>query len=390
MLTSRKLWLLVSIWIFALVACLPFLFRWPAPPSATGSAALFRIGAGYLFTLVVGYLIYRSEARRLGRRQALALMFLIFLLTKVINKVHQYTVDYGPNAFGSITNTAWQNMLEDDLIQGRYFDIAHAARFLPNSVVRWIQIGGWSFPQARDLYRLLFGMLLFYAIYRFARVFTGHLGGIVAVLLTAAVYPISFQNYVGQLTDPMSHLSFVLAFLFIEREDFSFLLTTLLIGALAKESVLAMAGYYVLFGRKDKRYPIKVAVLLVSCACVYLGIRMSLLGGPMGYRDVSGVGIKHLIPNLADARWPYVFVLTACSLTPVLALGWKETPISLRRLALYLIPVLFVSSAFFSWLAESRNFMPTVIVLAVVAGCLFTRWAATTPGIGEPIPPPDR
>jgi hypothetical protein len=110
------------------------------------------------------------------------------------------------------------------IIQRNYFDIAHAARFLPNSVVRWLQLGGWNFPQARDLYRLLFGMLLFYSIYRYARVFTGHVGAIVAVLLTAAVYPISFQNYVGQLTDPMSHLSFVLAFLFIEREDFPFLL----------------------------------------------------------------------------------------------------------------------------------------------------------------------
>src|SRR5208283_1697756 len=140
-------------------------------------------------------------------------------------------------------------------------------------------LGGWSFPQARDLYRLLFGMLLFYAIYRYARVFSGHLGAIIAVLLTAAVFPISFQYYVGQLTDPMSHLSFVLAFLFIEREDFPFLLTTLVIGALAKESVLAMAGYYALFGRKDKHYPIKVAGLLVCCAAVYLGVRMLVLGG---------------------------------------------------------------------------------------------------------------
>jgi len=387
LLASRKLLLLVLIWIAAGIACLPFLFRWHAPSPATGMAALFRTGAGYLLTLAACYLMYRAEARRLARRQVLALIFLIFLLTKITNKVHQYTVDYGPNAFGSVTNTAWQNMLEDNIIQRNYPDMAHAARFLPNSVVRWLQLGGWSFPQARDLYRLLFGMLLFYSIYRYARVFTGHVGAILAVLLTAAVYPISFQNYAGQLTDPMSHLSFVLAFLFIEREDFPFLLTSLVIGALAKESVLAMAGYYVLFGRKDKLYPIKVAVLLACCACVYLGVRMFLLGGPMGYRDISGVTIKHLIPNLSDSRWPYVFLLTAGSLTPVLALGWKETPVSLRRLALYLIPVLFASSALFSWLAESRNFMPVVIVLAVATGYLLTLSVATT-SAAEPIPPP--
>ena len=385
---SRRLILLVTIWIFAGIAVLPFLFRRHAPPAATGTGALLRTGVGYLLTLAVAYLMYRAESRRLAWRQALALVFLIFLLTKITNKVHQYTVDYGPNAFGKITNTAWQNTLEDNIIQRNFSDVAHTARFLPNAVVRWVQMAGWSFPQARDLYRLLFGMLVFYAIYRYARVFTGHIGAIIAVVLTAVVYPISFQNYVGQLTDPMSHLSFVLAFIFIEREDFPFLLTTLVIGGLAKESVLIMAGYYVLFGRKDRRYPIKAGALLVCAAAVYLGARLFLLGGPMGYKDISGVTIKHLTPNLQDLRWPYVFVLTAGAFTPILALGWKQTPISLRRLAVYLIPLLFVSSAFFSWLAESRNFMPVVIVLAVSTGYLLTYWAATTQGAAEPIPPP--
>ncbi len=271
---ARRKLLLAFVWILAIVASLPFLFRWQAPPPATGTAALFRTGAGYVLVLALCYAMVRTESRRLVRRQALALVFLILLLTKITNRVHEYTVDYGPNAFGSVTNTAWQNMLQDNVIQRIRFDAPHAARFLPNSVVRWLQLGGWSFPEARDLYRLLFGMLLFYCIYRYARVFTGHAGAIIALLLTAVIYPITFQYYVGQLTDPMSHLSFVLAFLFIEREDFPFLLTTLVIGALAKESVLAMAGYYVLFGRKDKQYPAKVAVLVVCCTAVYFGVRV--------------------------------------------------------------------------------------------------------------------
>lgn len=339
-----------------------------------------RTGIGYVLTLALCGALYMVEFRRLGRRQALVLVFLILLLTKIYNRVHQYTVDYGPNAFGTITNTAWQNMVQDHVIERKQFDPAHAARFLPNSVVRWLQMGDWSFPQARDLYRLLFGMLLFYAIYRYARLFSDHTGAVIAVLLVAVIAPISFQHYVGQLTDPMSHLSFVLAFMFIEREDFPFLFTTLVIGAVAKESVLVMAGYYVLFGRRDKRYPIRVGALLACCAAVYLGVRMLLLHGPMAYKNISGVTIQHLKPNLSDSRWPYVFVLTAGALVPILALGWTKIPISLRRLAVYLTPVLFVSSAFFSWLAETRNFMPVVIVDAVAAGYLLTRRAATAQG----------
>lgn len=382
---SRRVLLLVVIWLLAGIACLPFLFRWHAPPPATGNAGLLRIVAGYAFALAVCCLIYAAEFRRLGRRQALVLVFLVLLLTKITNRVHQYTVDYGRFGFPNVENTDWQIMLEDNIIQRDRFDAAHAARFLPNSVVRWLQLGGWSFPQARDLYRLLFEMLLFYSIYRYARIFTGHTGAIIAVLLTAAVFPISFQYYVGQLTDPLSHLSFVLAFVFIEREDYAFLLTTLVIGALAKESVLALAGYYVLFGRKDKRYPIKAGALLVCCAAVYFGVRVMLLDRAMGYKDISGVTPRHLIQNLTDSRWPYVFVLTAGSLVPILAIGWKQTPSSLRRLAVYLMAVLFVSSAFFSWLVETRNFMPVVIVLAVAAGYLLTTWAGTTAGQPAPL-----
>jgi hypothetical protein len=376
---QRRIALLCLIWFLALIASLPFLFEWHAPPPASGTGASLRIGVGYALTLALCWILFARESPRLGRRQALALVFLVLLLTKVTNRIHSVTVDYGPNAFPNSTNTRWQSDLQDEIIQ-RNLDVwsyPHAARFLPNSVVRWLQLGGWGFPQARDLYRLLFGMLVLYAVYRFARLFTGHLGALISMLLVSVIYPISFENYVGQLTDPMSHLSFVLAFLFLAQEDFPFLFTTLIIGAFAKESVLAMAGFYVLFGRKDKRYPLRVAVLVPCCAAAYLGTRVWLLGGMMKYKNISGVGIENLMINLGDQRWRYVVALTAGALMPILALGWKQTPMFLRRLALYLAPVLFVSSAFFSYIKETRNFMPLVIVLAVVAGCLFPKWAAS-------------
>jgi hypothetical protein len=37
-----------------------------------------------------------------------------------------------------------------------------------------------------------------------------------------------------------------------------------------------------------------------------------------------------------------------------------------NAIALYLFPVLFLSSLFFSWLREARNFMPLVAVLTVL------------------------
>ena len=64
------------------------------------------------------------------------------------------------------------------------------------------------------------------------------------------------------------------------------------------------------------------------------------------------------------------FLLTACALLPFLAWDWKQTAGSLKSLAFFLLPVLFVSSLLFSWLREARNYMPLVFVLAVSAGVI--------------------
>jgi hypothetical protein len=56
---------------------------------------------------------------------------------------------------------------------------------------------------------------------------------------------------------------------------------------------------------------------------------------------------------------------------PFLILACKDTPLSLKRLILYLLPVLFLSSLFFGWLNETRNYMPVVFLRAIVAGRYF-------------------
>jgi hypothetical protein len=161
------------------------------------------------------------------------------------------------------------------------------------------------------------------------------------------------------------------------------LLTTLVIGSLAKETVLAMAGYYILFCRRDKQYPLKAVLLVISSMIVYFGVRLLVLGGGMHYRDVSGVTLAHLRLNFGDHRWPIVFALTAGAYVPVVALGWKNLPVSLKQESLFLLVVLFVSSAEFSWLAESRNFMPLVFVLATASGRILASFRDTP--IGQPL-----
>lgn len=364
--TQRRWLALIIVWALTAIASLPPIFHWAARPPRPLRAALALVLA-YLAVTLICYSMYRIERKVLRPAQALALVFIIFLLTSFVNELHYLNVDQ-TKLLSYISNEHWQELLQKQVINLLPAVAPHSYRFLPNGFVRWLEIGHVPFSVARNVYRLLAGILLFYALYRYARLFTNYVGGLLAMLLAAAVYPITFSQYAGQLTDPLSHLSFVLAFIFLETEDFPFLLTTLLVGSLAKETVLALAGYYVLFCRKERHYPIKAIVLCAASVGIYFGVRMFVLHGAMQYGQISGVTLNQVTDNLKDPTWRILVLITVCSYTPFLVFRWKDTPVSLRRMFCYLLPVLFVSSLFFSWLRETRNFMPVVFVLAVVTG----------------------
>lgn len=332
--------------------------------------------AGWLLAAFLSYRFYRAESRRCGSSRAVIVVILVFLLTCFVNQIHHFFIDEG-SWIPSQTSLDWQERLQMGVIALSPGLAPHSYRFLPNGIVLWMQLCRINFAAARDIYRLIFGLLLFYAIYRYARLYTDYLGGILTLFLVAAVFPISFEAYAGQLTDPLSHLSFVLAFIFLETGDFEFLLSTLLIGCLAKETVLALSGYYVLFCRSDRRYTIKAVGICVASAVAYYGVRLLVLHGSMEYRQISGVPLTHVIDNLRSPGWPVATLALLGGYATFLVLGWRETPLALKRLALYLIPVLLISNLFFGWLHETRNYMPAVFVLAVIAARYISRRATS-------------
>lgn len=360
-----KRFALITSWLFVALAITPILLHWTAPhpdPFRTHLA----IDLGYLVAALICWLFFRAEAGRLGKRRAIGLVLLVFLLSSFVNQIHNFNVDRSSNYIATIPNETLQEQLQESVVRLSPEAAPHSYRFLPNAMVLWLQLGGVRFDAARDLYRLLVGLLLFYAIYRFASLYTNFAGTVMAMLLVCAVYPISLEFYIGQLTDPLSQLSFVLAFVSLEAGDFACLLSVLLIGSLAKETVLALAGFYALFGRRKANHTIKAILLCAASLAAFFAVRLSVLHGPLHYPEVSGTNFAHIVDNWRDSKWRKLFLITAGAYVPFLILGWKDTPLLLKRLVLYLIPVLFLSSLLFGWLSETRNYMPVVFVLAVV------------------------
>lgn len=357
-------------WVAALVAIIPALCKWSAPAShVRGTANSILLAASAIAVCVV---LYYFESPLLSRPQILVLLVVVLGATCIVNRIQNRTVDYAPPLFGKYgSNLSWQETTNDLVIQRSLSAVPHSYRFLPNSIVRWMQICGLSFEQARDLYRLIVNLLLFYTLYKYATLYTDFKGSILAMLLVVAVYPVTFLYYAGQLTDPLSYLSFLCAFIFLESSDFALLFTTIIIGSLAKETVLALSGYYVLFKQKERHFVSKAIILCTGSAAIYIAVRVIVLHGFVHYADVSGTGPHHIWNNWHDPLWRMPLTVTLLPFVPLLALEWKGVPQALKHQVLFLFPVLLVSSLMFSWLKESRNFMPVIFVLAVInARCL--------------------
>jgi hypothetical protein len=105
---------------------------------------------------------------------------------------------------------------------------------------------------------------------------------------------------------------------------------------------------------------------MVSMA-VYEIARISVLHGFPNYRQISGVGFEHVAMNWkAYADWLPGLVYTCGIFVPFVVAGWTTSPWVLRSLAIFWFPVLFISSLFFGWLWEARNFVPLAAVLIIL------------------------
>lgn len=282
-------------------------------------------------------------------------------------EIHRVLVDQTA-LFPDRTNAEWQLELHTLVLARDPGVIPHAYRFLPDTVAGVLRAGVGDFGQATVLYRIVFQTLIIFALYAWARLYLSRQWALMPPLMYAVVYPMTNVGYAGQLTDPMSHLSFLLAFIFIERGEFQLLAWTIAVGVLAKESVAAMAFAYPFLAAADPKRWRHSAILIALPLVVLIAVRRWIAGG-LDYQHVSGVGLEQVGVNLIDmvAIWPRRLLFTVGVWLPFALWRWNEHPRNLRVLAVFLFIALFATNTAFSWLHETRNFVPLIFVLAVLA-----------------------
>jgi hypothetical protein len=300
--------------------------------------------------------------------------------------LHYSNVDLG-DYFGDLyaDNVDWQRRLQAGVLQLDPATIPHCYRFLPNCVVAWLQLLTGNYLVAALLYRLTIQFTLLIAIYRLARLWNGRGGALIALLFYSLAYVASLRYYAGQLTDPLSHLSFVLGYWFLKAERPWAFLPVIVLGVLAKESVLLLSMFALLTHWRTPRVGVAWGVSLVTAVIVLWGVRIAVAGNP-AYEKISGVTPAHVHDNFLDVwHWGRQTWETVGALWVVAAISWRSQPLLLRQLALFLFPTLWLSSLLFSHLKEARNLIPLSVIVAVMAARVVWRFGDSNEGpAGEP------
>jgi hypothetical protein len=322
-----------------------------------------------LVLLLMGFaLAVRARLDRPSEPNATANIILFAALAGLMTLLHWLEVDS--------RHSEWERDLYERLLNHEY-DAPHNYRPLPYGFARlleWIT-HQWMFSCLS--YRWFFTFWFVWASYRLARRYLNPTRALGTLLPLVLLYPISILHYQGQLTDPISHTLFVLAFIYLLEDRPLALAAALALGVLAKETVVLVApAYLACYWRRGWRSWVIAAGLGGACVASFLAARLPL-GWRPGGDNLNGVGLV-IAPNLGFARSNALLIVPVWEnlLHPVLFVGvflpflvrrWRHIPSHLRTLFLVVTPLLLLSNLCFGWLYESRNYMPLVPLLATMA-----------------------
>src|SRR5579883_556763 len=270
----------------------------------------------------------------------------------------------------------WQQTIYLQQFNGLY-EAPHNYRPMPQGFVCLIEriTHNWDF--ACISYRWFFTVWFLWASYRLARRYLDPNRALLVLVPLVLLYPLSVLHYWGQLTDPLSHTLFVLAFLYLLEDRPLALASALALGIFAKETAVIVApAYLACYWRRGVRTWLITASLGVVCVAAYLAVRLPL-GWQPAADSINGVGLV-IAPNLGYEH-PFAVMpvpLWENLLHPMLFIGafvpfiirqWRCIHPQLRALFLVVTPLLLLSNLCFGWLYESRNYMPLVPLLATLA-----------------------
>jgi hypothetical protein len=322
-----------------------------------------------LIPLYISYRLLENNSNK--EKFFLILLFSIFTIFCV--DIHFTNVDI-LNYFPDKLSILWQIELHEKIMSHDPEVIPHSYRFLANAFITVLLTWNKNHLLCFLIYRFIFQFLLLFSIFYWARLYSSRNTSLLTVLLYLLVYPITIRFYAGQPIDPLSHLCFILSFIFLEKKQDLYFILTILIGILAKESILLMPIVFFIYRDKNINNLVKTFIFLLLSTILILLIRFLITNNQLEYKNISGVTPKHILDNWNDGlRWYRQFFSTIVLLLPLTILEWKNSNRILKILILFLGSFLILSNLIFSWLTEARNFVPFLVPMCLLNAMYLTK-----------------
>ncbi len=363
----------MSLALLALLCIVPLLLEPHRNALLTPYASIVAtvLTSAIVLLLMVVALAVRVHLDRPTEPRAAMHMILFAVLAAWMTLMHWIEVDRRSEA------RKWQQRIYHQQFQGKY-EAPHNYRPLPHGFVCLVEriTHHWDF--AGVSYRWFFTVWFLWASYRLARRYLDGNRALLTLLPLVLLYPLSILRYEGQLTDPLSHTLFVLAFLYLLEDRPLALAAALALGIVAKETIVIVApAYLACYWRRGWRAWLITAALGGACVAAFLMVRWPM-GWRLSYGNINGtsglmidlnLGIGQPIADRFPPLWEnYLHVLLFVGLfLPAIGWRWRAIDPRLRTLALVVTPLLLISNVCFGWLYESRNYVPLVPLLATMA-----------------------
>ncbi|HTU17211.1 MAG TPA: hypothetical protein VMG10_04055 [Gemmataceae bacterium] len=369
---SRALVTGVSLGLLALLSIAPLIGE-PSrnallePYSSTAATVL----AEAVVLLLMGLaLAARVRLERASEPRAARNMALFAVLAGTMTLMHWIEVD------GQPVLRKWQQKIYLQQFNGDY-EVPHNYRPLPQGFACLLErlTHNWDF--ACISYRWFFTTWFLWASHALARRYLDRSRARLTLGPLVLLYPLSILHYGGQLTDPLNHMLFVLAFLYLLEDRPVALAAALALGIVAKETIVIVGpAYLACYWRRGWRAWWITAALGGVCVVAFVATRLPLGWRPAADR-MNNVGLmigtnlgfgepiaNHILPLWENYLHPLLFVGL---FLPAIAWRWRVLDPHLRTLGLLVTTLLLVSNVCYGWLYESRNYIPLVPLLATLA-----------------------
>lgn len=379
-----------QLWIgaCALIAALSLtpLIADPYPVELLAPRTALVAGGAKAAVLSLMLLAFAVEAWSWRMRECWIALAVILLLAAALVSCHWWIVDSDP------VRSAWQREKYLEILN-HVADAPHNYRALPYGFTRGVELLTHDWWFSCLAYRWFFTAWFLWGCYGFARRFLSIRNAWLSLFIVVALYPLSIIYYWGQLTDPMSHALFVFSMIFILDNRILPLAATLALGILAKETaILLVPAYAARIWMRPRAASEKQAVkyrtalsdvvipsvfLAILGLAAFLAARLPLHWRP-GYEAINGTGGLMIGTNLgigtplyigSAPTWqnyahPLVFVGV---FIPPIIYHWNQVDVRLRAMFVTLTPLLLLSNLAFSWMYESRNYVPLLPLLTTMA-----------------------